>query len=99
MALIVCAKVAAFGRINEPRRAGKARARLKRERMLKHRISRDAKLMNGNVTHLNRAAAYGNGFAKRQDEDVIRDCSDTGRLDAAKSDDEYPSTTDSEIML
>jgi len=98
-AFIVCVNLAAFGRVSERRRAGKERARLKRECMQRYRKAGKEKLMNGNGNHLDASAALGNGFAKEQDKEGYEVGSDSTGWDAGRSDEEYPSATDSGIML
>lgn len=99
-AFIVCANLAAFGRVSERKQAGKERTRLKRERLQSQKVKTEVKLMNGNGSHLNGAGTLlGNGFAQKQVEDGTEVGSEPGSRDAAGSEDEYPSTSDSEVML
>lgn len=67
--------------------------------MQRYRKAGKEKLMNGNGNHLDASAALGNGFAKEQDKEGYEVGSDSTGWDAGRSDEEYPSATDSGIML
>ena len=102
-AFIVCANLAAFGRVNERRQEAKERARLRKERARKTFI--EAKLLkceeqdvNGPLIQTNRAMRH----EEREDSAAFR--SDQARLhtdesDTERSGPENSETTDSETIL
>lgn len=102
-AFIVCANLAAFGRVNERRQEAKERARLRKERARKTFI--EAKLLkceekdvNGPLIQTNRAMRYEereNSAAFRSDQARLH----TDESDTERSGPEDSETTDSETIL
>ena len=87
-AFIVCANLAAFGRVSGHRAAGKEQARLKKE--LARKMKREARLMNieirnftGSVIHVNGAINHEDGAVKSSKVEHAQECSEQSDQDSS----------------
>ena len=97
-AFIVCANLAAFGRVSERRQAGKERARLKRELIQRNKVNGNGKAIHMNGEHGNGNTIFGQGYAKKQN---IRGEGGDPALETsedATTEEDYLSTTDSDFL-